>query len=409
VNPLQTLRVAIRALQRNTLRSFLTTLGIIIGVSAVIAMVAIGEGAKARVEESFASMGSNLLVVLPGTTTLGGQRGGYGSMPTLTWDDLKAIQTEVPTVKYAAAQLRTNAQLLSEDQNWSTSVYGTTTEYFLIRNWPVEQGSTMSDSDVESGSKVLFLGRTVVDKLFGPNTNPIGQLVRIKNIPFEVKGILSAKGQSPTGQDYDDAAFIPLKAFQTKIQGGLQQFLSGVIYIGAQSQALTSRCEQQVTTLLRDRHRIPPGTDDDFSIRNLTELASAQEQGTRTLTTLLASIAAVSLVVGGIGIMNIMLVSVTERTREIGLRMAVGANPGNILAQFLVEALTLAVAGGVLGIAMGLLAAERLAAQFGWPTLIRPDIIVIAVVFSGLVGVGFGLYPARKASRLDPIDALRFE
>ena len=406
---LQTLRVAIRALLRNKLRSFLTTLGIIIGVSAVIAMVAIGEGAKARVEESFASMGSNLLVVLPGSTTAGGQRGGFGSMPTLTWDDLKAIRTEVPTVRYAAAQLRSGAQLSSEDQNWGTSVYGTTPEYFLIRNWPVGIGSTMSDSDVESGAKVVFLGQTVVEKLFGASADPVGQLVRIKNIPFEVRGVLAPKGQSPTGQDYDDAAFVPLKAFQTKIQGGLQQYISGVIYVGAVSSSSTARAEHQVTELLRDRHHIRPGADDDFSIRNLTELASAQEEGTKTLTTLLASIAAVSLLVGGIGIMNIMLVSVTERTREIGVRMAVGANPGNILAQFLVEALTLAIAGGVVGIVLGLLAAHHLAARFGWPVLIRPDIIAVAVAFSALVGIVFGLYPARKASLLDPIEALRFE
>jgi len=409
MSPLQTLRVAIRALLRNKLRAFLTTLGIIIGVSAVIAMVAIGEGAKARVEESFASMGSNLLVVLPGTTTAGGQRGGFGSMPTLTWDDLKAIQTEVPTVKYAAPQLRVNAQLLSEDQNWNTGVYGTTPQYFLVRNWPVSSGSEMSDSDVDTGAKVVFLGQTVVEKLFGQNTDPVGQIVRIKNIPFEVKGVLSRKGQSPTGQDYDDGVFIPLKTFQTKVQGGLSQFLNGVIYVGATSTAATSKAQQQVTNLLRDRHRIGPGTDDDFSIRNLTELASAQEQGTRTLTTLLASIAAVSLLVGGIGIMNIMLVSVTERTREIGIRMAVGANPADILAQFLVEALTLSFAGGVVGISLGILTARRLADQFGWPMLIRPDIVAIAVAFSGLVGVVFGLYPARKASQLDPIDALRFE
>ncbi len=409
MNPLQTLRVAVRALLRNKLRSFLTTLGIIIGVSAVIAMVAIGEGAKARVEESFASMGSNLLVVLPGSTTAGGQRGGFGSMPTLTWDDLAAIRTEVPTVKYAAAQLRANAQLLSEDQNWNTSVYGTTTEYFLIRNWPAARGSEMTESDVETGAKVLFLGQTVVEKLFGANADPIGQLVRIKNVPFEVKGVLAKKGQSPTGQDYDDAAFVPLKAYQTRIQGGLSQFVNGVIYVGAVSSEATSKAEQQVTNLLRDRHRIRQGSDDDFSIRNLTELASAQEQGTKTLTTLLASIAAVSLLVGGIGIMNIMLVSVTERTREIGIRMAVGASPANILAQFLVEALTLAIAGGVIGIALGLLTARRLADQFGWPVLVRPDIIAVAVAFSALVGVVFGLYPARKASRLDPIDALRFE
>jgi len=409
MNLLQTLRIAVRALLINKLRSFLTTLGIIIGVAAVIAMVAIGEGAKARVEESFSSMGSNLLVVLPGSTSAGGQRGGFGSMPTLTWDDLKAISAEVPSVRYAAAQLRTNAQLLSEDQNWNTSVYGTTTEYFVIRNWPVALGSAMSDSDVESGAKVVFLGQTVAAKLFGASADPIGQLVRIKNIPFEVKGVLAAKGQSPTGQDYDDGAFVPLRAYQTKIQGGLQQFIAGSIYVGAQSQAATAEAQRQVTNLLRDRHHIGPGTDDDFSIRNLTELASAQEEGMKTLTTLLASIAAVSLLVGGIGIMNIMLVSVTERTREIGVRMAVGANPGDVLAQFLVEALTLATAGGVIGITAGLLAAQRLAEQFGWPTLIRLDVVVIAVVFSAAVGIVFGLYPARKASRLDPIDALRFE
>jgi putative ABC transport system permease protein len=330
-------------------------------------------------------------------------------MPTLTWDDLAAIRSEVPAVKYAAPQLRANAQLLSEDQNWNTSVYGTTTEYFLIRNWSAATGSEMTESDVETGAKVVFLGQTVVEKLFGANTDPIGQLVRIKNVPFEVKGVLARKGQSPTGQDYDDAAFVPVKAFQTKIQGGLSQFISGTIYVGATSSDATSKAQKQVTNLLRDRHHISTGSDDDFSIRNLTELASAQQQGTETLTTLLASIAAVSLLVGGIGIMNIMLVSVTERTREIGVRMAVGASPGNILAQFLVEALTLSIAGGVVGVALGILTAHQLAARFGWPMLIRPDIVVVAVAFSALVGVVFGLYPARKASLLDPIDALRFE
>ncbi len=409
MNPLQTLRVAVRALLRNKLRSFLTTLGIIIGVSAVIAMVAIGEGAKARVEASFASMGTNMLVVLPGSTTTGGQRGGFGSLPTLTWDDLKAIQSEVPSVKYAAPLLRANAQLASEDQNWNTTVYGTTTDYFEIRSWPTASGSPMSDADVESGAKVVVLGGTVVEKLFGPGADPIGQLVRIKNVPFEVRGVLAEKGQSPTGQDYDDAAFVPLKAFQTKIQGGLQQFIAGTIYIGATSADATERAEAQVASLLRDRHHIGPSAEDDFSIRNHTEQASAQQEGTKTLTTLLASIAAVSLLVGGIGIMNIMLVSVTERTREIGVRMAVGADPGQILAQFLVEALTLAIAGGVIGVALGIAAAGRLAARFSWPVLIRPDIVAVAVAFSALVGVAFGLYPARKASRLDPIEALRYE
>jgi putative ABC transport system permease protein len=409
MNPLQTLRVATRALLRNKMRSFLTTLGIIIGVSAVIAMVAIGEGAKAQVAAQFASMGSNLLVVLPGSTSAGGQRGGYGSMPTLTWDDLRAIRNEVPTVKYAAAQLSSGAQLMSEDQNWSTRVYGTTPEYFLIRNWPTAVGSPMGDSDAESGTKVVLLGQTVVDKLFGANANPVGQLVRIRNIPFEVKGVLAAKGQSSWGQDYDDVAFIPLKAFQTKSQGGLQQFIAGQIYVGATSEPETARAQQQITTLLRDRHHIGGGQDDDFSIRNLTELANAQEESLKTITTLLAGVAAVALLVGGIGIMNIMLVSVTERTREIGVRMAVGAKPHNILAQFLVEALTLATAGGFIGIVLGVLLGRLLASRFHWPMLMRPDIIVISVVFSALVGVVFGLYPAQKASRLDPIDALRFE
>jgi putative ABC transport system permease protein len=409
MNPLQTLRVATRALLRNKMRSFLTTLGIIIGVAAVIAMVAIGEGAKAMVEQAFAAMGSNLLIVLPGTTTAGGQHGGFGSMPTLTWDDLKAIQTEVPTVKYAAPQLRSIAQIVSEDQNWSTTVYGTTPAYFGIRDWPVSEGAPMTESDAEGGSKIVLLGQTVVDKLFGAGINPVGQTVRVNNIPFQVQAVLAAKGQSPMGQDYDDAAFIPLKTFQTKIQGGLHQFIPGIIFISATSADTTGRAEEQVRALLRDRHHLAPGADDDFSIRNLTEFANSREQSTKTLTTLLASIAAVSLLVGGIGIMNIMLVSVTERTREIGVRMAVGAKPRNILAQFLVEALTLSLAGGLIGVVFGLGLAQWLAGRFHWPLLIRPDIVVVSVVFSAVVGVVFGLYPAQKASRLDPIEALRFE
>jgi putative ABC transport system permease protein len=409
VSLFQTLRVAVRALLRNKMRSFLTTLGIIIGVGAVIAMVAIGEGAKAKVEEAFAAMGSNLLIVMPGSTNTGGARGGFGSMPTLTWDDLRAIQNEVATVRYAAPILRSSAQVMSEDQNWSTQVQGTTPEYFLIRTWPVARGVPITQSDVESGAKVTVLGQTVVDKLFGENSDPVGQMVRIKNIPFQVVGVLAKKGQSAMGQDYDDAAYVPYTTFGAKIQGGLHNYLNGIIFVGATSQADTARAETQISNLLRDRHHIASGTDDDFFIRNLTELASSQQEGTRTLTTLLASIAAVSLVVGGIGIMNIMLVSVTERTREIGLRMAVGAKPRNILLQFLVEALTLSTMGGLIGIALGLIAASVLAAKFGWPTLVRPDIIAISVAFSAGVGIGFGLYPARKASQLDPIDALRYE
>ena len=404
---LQVLRVALRALARNKMRSFLTTLGMVIGVSAVIAMVAIGDGAKARVQQSFAAMGSNMLIVLPGSTTAGGAHGGFGSMPTITWDDLRAIQTELPSVRYAAPVLRANAQVLSEDQNWTTSVQGTTPEYLAIRSWPLERGVGISQSDVDSGTKVAVLGQTVVEKLYGAGADPVGQQVRIKNVPFQVVGVLVKKGQSPMGQDYDDAVLVPQTTFQSKIQGGLKNFLSGVVFVGASES--TQRAERQIRGLLRDRHRLGPDADDDFSIRNLAEMASAQQEGTRTLTTLLASIAAVSLLVGGIGIMNIMLVSVTERTREIGVRMAVGAKSRDILLQFLAEALALAVVGGVIGVALGLGAAWRLATSFGWPVLFRPDVILIAVGFSAIVGVAFGLYPARKASRLDPIQALRFE
>jgi len=406
---LQTLRVAVRALARNKLRSFLTTLGMVIGVSAVIAMVAIGDGAKARVEAAFAAMGSNMLIVLPGTSTSGGAMGGFGTMPTLTWDDLRAIQTEVATVRAAAAQLRASAQVLSEDQNWTTSVLGTSPEYFQIRNWPADRGSLFTQADVDGGTKVVAIGQTVADKLFGPNANPLGQVVRVKNVPFVVTSVLAKKGQSQWGQDYDDLVVVPISTFQQKIQGGLKNYIAGSIAVSATGPEATARAETQIRGLLRDRHRLQQGTDDDFSIRNLSEIASAQQEGTRTLTTLLAAIAAVSLLVGGIGIMNIMLVSVTERTREIGLRMAVGAKPGDILLQFLVEALALAVAGGLIGVCLGLAGAWRLATSFGWEVLYRPDIVLVAVIFSGVVGVAFGLYPAHKASRLDPIQALRFE
>jgi putative ABC transport system permease protein len=409
MSPLQVMRVAIRALLRNKTRSFLTTLGVIIGVSAVIAMVAIGEGAKARVAEAFSSMGSNILIVLSGSTTSGGARGGFGSMPTLTWDDLKAMRTEASAVRYATPQLRASAPVISDDQNWATSINGISPEFLLIRDWPVSNGSTLNQSDIEGGTKVVVLGQTVVDNLFGASSDPVGQTVRIKKIPFQVVGVLARKGQSAMGQDFDDAVFMPYTTFMAKIQGGLQKFVPGSIMVSAASSEDVARAEKQISNLLRDRHHIAIAGDDDFSIRNLTEMASAQQEGVNTLTTLLASIAAVSLLVGGIGIMNIMLVSVTERTREIGIRMAVGARPRDVMAQFLVEALTLSFFGGVLGVLVGVFAANRLASSFGWPILIQPDVIAIAVGFSGLVGVVFGLYPAQKAARLDPIDALRFE
>ncbi len=409
MSPLQTLRVAGRAILRNKLRSFLTCLGIIIGVGAVIAMMAIGAGAKARVEEAFAAMGTNLLIVLPGSSSAGGVQGGFGSQPTLTWEDLAAIQREVSTVKAAAPALRSNQSIVSEEQNWSTSVTGTSVDYFEVRKWPVSMGTLFAQPDIDGATKVIVLGATVSDKLFGPSANPVGQTVRIQNAPYTVVGVLARKGQSPMGQDYDDAAFLPYTTFATKVSRGLGKYLSGTIFIEAVSAEATPKAEQDVRELLRQRHRLAQGVDDDFSLRNLSEIAGAQQEGTKTMTTLLASVAAVSLLVGGIGIMNIMLVSVTERTREIGIRMAVGAKPRQILLQFLVEALTLALAGGILGALFGLGTAQYLAAKFQWPMKIQPEVIAVAFGFSALVGVGFGIYPARKAAELDPIDALRYE
>ena len=409
MNPFVTLKIALRAVLRNKMRSFLTTLGIIIGVAAVIAMMAIGAGAKAQVESAFAAMGTNLLIVLPGSTTTGGSFGGFGSMPTLTWDDLAAIKTEVATVKAVAPSLRSNQSLVSDEMNWTTSVTGTTPEYFEIRNWPIAQGAAFTQQDVDAGAKIIVLGQTVVARLYGPTANPVGQTVRVGNTPFAVVGVADRKGQSATGQDYDDAAFIPSTTFAHRIQGGLGKFMSGTMYVQATGPETTQRALEDIRTLLRDRHHIAPGADDDFSIRNLAEIAGAQAQGTETMTTLLASVAAVSLVVGGIGIMNIMLVSVTERTREIGIRMAIGAKPMGILLQFLIEALVLSIAGGLVGVGLGVGVAAWLASKFKWPMAIQIDVILISVGFSALVGIVFGLYPARKASQLDPIDALRYE
>jgi putative ABC transport system permease protein len=405
----ETLPLAARALLRNKMRSFLTTLGVIIGVASVISMVAVGEGAKARVEGIFASMGTNLLIVLSGSTTSGGVMGGFGSMPTLTWDDLAALRKEAPAVRAVAPQLSTRLTIVSDDANWTTAVAGSTPEYFDIRAWTLATGSLFASSDTEAGNKVIVLGQTVADKLFGSGINPVGRTVRLRSVPFQIIGTLERKGQSPMGQDYDDIAVIPVTTFQAKIQGSLGKYIPGVLIVSAKTAADTARAQQQMAAILRDRHHLAADTEDDFNIRNLTEIANAQQQGTKALTGLLAAIAVVSLVVGGIGIMNIMLVSVTERTREIGLRMAVGAKPSHLLMQFLVEATALSTAGGLLGTAFGFFAARALATRLGWPFATRVDMIVLAFGFSLLVGVCFGLYPARKASQLDPIEALRYE
>ncbi|MFL5346120.1 MAG: ABC transporter permease [Hyalangium sp.] len=410
MNVLETLRLAIRSLVRSKTRSVLTALGVIIGVGAVIAMVAIGDGARANVQQVFTSMGTNLLIILPGSSTSGGARGGFGSAPTVTWEDLDAIRTQVPSVHAAAPELRSSTSVVSEDQNWTTSVVGTTPDFFDVRSWPVALGSRFTSTDAEVGSKVAVLGNTVAEKLFGPGADPVGQVIRIKKTPFTVIGVAGKKGQSPVGQDFDDTVFIPANTFRRQVQSqSLGAFISGIIYVQAEASAGTARAQEDITQLLRERHRLAEGAPNDFDIRDLSELAAGQQQSTQTLSLLLASIAAVSLLVGGIGIMNIMLVSVTERTREIGVRVAVGARPRDILAQFLVEALTLSMLGGAIGAGLGVSVARLLASQFQWPLLVRPDVIILALGFSALVGVGFGLYPARKASQLDPIDALRYE
>ncbi len=409
MTPVDVVHVAARALARNKLRSFLTALGIIIGVAAVIAMVAIGEGARARVEAAFSSMGTNVLIVSSGAKTSGGAKAGAGTLPTLTWDDLRAIRAEVPEVRFVAPRVHTTGQIVADDRNWLTTVTGTTPEFFEIRNWPARLGTALTAEQVDSGAKVVVLGQTVAERLFGASADPLGQTLRIANVPFQVVGVAVKKGQSAGGNDYDDVVYVPVTTYLTKIQGSLQKYIPGTIMIEVTSDDVTTSAGEHVAALLRDRHGIPLQGEDDFSIKNLTETASRKEESTQALTMLLASIAAVSLLVGGIGIMNIMLVSVTERTREIGVRMAVGAKPRHILLQFLAEALALALAGGLVGVTLGLVAADRLAVRFGWPLAMRLDVIALAVGFSAAVGIGFGLYPARKASRLDPILALRYE
>jgi putative ABC transport system permease protein len=353
-------------------------------------------------------MGTNMLVVRPGSSRGGGVRGGSGSRQSITWQDVDAIKNEVSSVRYVAPLLRTNAQVVSDSSNWQTSTNGTTNEYFAIRNWKITSGTGFSAQDEATGAKVVILGGTVVDNLYGAGADPVGQILRIKNVPFQIIGVLERKGQSGMGQDNDDAVFVPAKTYGAKIQGGLRKYVSGTVYVGAASEELTARAQTDIEELLRRRHRLN-GKPDDFSVRNLADIAAAQAEGAQTLTSLLAGIALVSLLVGGIGIMNIMLVSVTERTREIGLRMAIGGKPKHILAQFVIEAVALSIVGGLLGVAFGIGAAGWLASKFGWATLIRPDIVFVAVGFSAVVGIVFGLYPAHKASRLDPIQALRYE
>jgi putative ABC transport system permease protein len=403
-----TFRIAYKALGRNKMRSGLTMLGIIIGVGAVIAMIAIGSGAKARIQEQIASMGSNLIIVLSGSATSGGMRFGSGSVPTLTVEDSKAIAAECSAVKYSAPVLQGVTQVVYGNQNWSTVTFASTPEALLIRDWPVVRGRTVIQSDVEGAAKVCLLGQTVVENLFG-DIDPVGQVVRIKQFPFTVIGVLSLKGQTTWGQDQDDVVYVPLTTGQRLLFG--QQFPGMVRAISVQATGpdTMKQAEDEITQLLRQRHRIRPNQENDFSVRNLTELMSAAEESARVMSLLLGAIASISLLVGGIGIMNIMLVSVTERTREIGIRMAVGARGRDILYQFLIEALVLSLIGGVIGIFLGVGASRLVAQVFKWPTLISFQALLLSFSFAGGVGVFFGFYPARKAANLDPIEALRYE
>jgi putative ABC transport system permease protein len=380
-------------------------LGIIIGVGAVIAMVAIGEGAKKRVQEQIASLGTNLLVILPGTVTLGGARTGFGGRQSLLASDAKAIMNEIPIVSAASPVLRQVQQVIGGEQNWSTQIQGVAPEFQAIREWQVREGRFISQADVDSAAKVALIGETVAYNLFGDN-NPLDAIIRIKKIPFRVIGILAAKGQSGNGTDQDDTIMIPYTTMQKRIMG--VTFVQQII-VAAMSADTTQEANVQITSLLRQRHKIQPGRDDDFMIRNLSDIAEAASNSATVMAVLLGSIASVSLLVGGIGIMNIMLVSVTERTREIGIRMAVGARSRDIMLQFIVEAVVMAASGGIIGILLGVGSSTVLKNIVDLPTLIRPDIVVIAFLVSGTVGVFFGFYPAQKAANLDPIEALRYE
>jgi putative ABC transport system permease protein len=407
---LPSLRIAYGALRTNKVRAALTMLGVIIGVAAVIATVAVGAGATTRIQQQIASLGSNLIILIPGSITTSGIRLGSGNAVTLTEDDARAIAAQCSGVSIAAPVVRGGDQVIAGNNNWATSIVGVTPDYLTVRDLSVERGAAFSSQDVESATKVALLGKTVVSNLFAGG-DPVGQTIRIRKVPFTVIGVLSLKGQSPSGQDQDDVVLIPLSTAKKKVLGVSQANAGavGAIMVQATGAEALRTAEQQMHSLLRQRHHLQPSQDDDFTIRNLEEIFAAQETSARVMAVLLAIIASVSLVVGGIGIMNIMLVSVTERTREIGLRQAVGARTGDILLQFLVEAVTISLLGGVAGIGLGVIASLIISQMAHWSTVLSAGSIALAFAFSGLVGVFFGYYPARKAAFLDPIEALRYE
>ena len=408
INVNSTFKIALRALWVNKMRSFLTMLGIIIGVGAVITMLAVGTGASEKIAEQIASVGSNLIMVVPGSITQGGIRMGSGSHSTLTKDDAEAIEKECSAVSAVAPIVNTTAQAVYGNQNWATAIYGTSPGILLVKDCALVAGRNFVDQDIRSATKVCILGQTVVDNLFG-GIDPIGQIVRIKKVPFTVIGILETKGQSIMGQDQDDVVYIPLTTAQKKIVGTSMPGMVRSIMVKARSAEDMSLAERQVTELLRQKHRSGPNKEDDFTVRNLSQMMQVAEQSANVMTILLGAIASISLLIGGIGIMNIMLVSVTERTREIGIRMAIGAKTWDIRIQFIIEALTLSMIGGIFGITLGVTGSYILSAAAGWATIVSPLSIILAFGFSGLVGIFFGFYPAYKASLLNPIDALRYE
>ena len=405
---IQTLKIALRALRTNKMRSFLTMLGIIIGIAAVIAMMAVGSGASYVISQQIASIGSNIILVLPGSTTSGGMRSGMGGAQTLTSDDVKAIMTECPSVETSAPTVRSSGLAVYGNMNWSTVIMGTTPEMFDIREWGVVSGRSIGQQDVDGAAKVCLLGQTVAENLFG-SADPVGKIIRLKKIPFTVIGILERKGQSPQGQDQDDAIFVPLRTAQRNLVRAQNTNTVGAVMVKARSEALLAKAEEEINSLLNQRHRITNGKDPDFSTRNLSEILALAEQSSKAMSLLLGAVASISLIVGGIGIMNIMLVSVTERTREIGIRMAIGARKNDILLQFLTEAVLLTMIGGVTGIILGSAGAAIVSNLLSWPTLISARSITLAFLFSAFVGIFFGFYPARKAASLNPIDALRYE
>ncbi|HET8676646.1 MAG TPA: ABC transporter permease [Blastocatellia bacterium] len=407
MNLVATFKLALRALARNKMRSVLTMLGIIIGVGAVIAMVGIGQGASASIQSQISQLGDNMLYVSAGSSNTGGTRGGSGSSTTLSVEDIQAIELEIPSVRAASPNIRASGQLVFGNQNWvaSSGILGVSEKFPEIRLWQVESGEFFTENDVRTSARVAVLGKTVADNLFS-GMDPIGQTLRVRNLPFRVIGVLAPKGQSQFGQDQDDTVLIPYTAAQKKLLSITHVPMAMVSAVSADA---TFTAERQITELLRQRHRLAPNEENDFTVRNLTDIAEAATASSSIMTNLLASIAGVSLLVGGIGIMNIMLVSVTERTREIGVRMAIGARSGVIRRQFLIESITISLVGGIIGALLGVAASIAISSTLEWPTLISPASILISIVFSAVVGIGFGYYPARKAASLDPIEALRYE